>query len=71
MDQANGVVNNVTTKVKGYADQTNGFMQGKIGNLGDINAVTKKAEKVKKTKQRLQKAQAKAKKFKAAYDKAK
>lgn len=71
MDQANGVVNNVTTQVKGYADQANEYIQGKIGSLGDINSVKKKADKVKKTKQRLEKAQAKAKKLKAAYDKAK
>ena len=71
MDQANGVVNNVTTQVKGYDDQANEYIQGKIGSLGDINSVKKKADKVKKTKQRLEKAQAKAKKLKAAYDKAK
>ncbi|MBR2033146.1 MAG: hypothetical protein IKA03_00555 [Alphaproteobacteria bacterium] len=71
MDQANGVVNNVTTQVKGYADKANEYIQGKIGSLGDINSVKKKADKVKKNKQRLQKAQSKAKKLKAVYDKAK
>ena len=44
MDQANGVVNNVTTKVKGYADKANEYIQGKIGSLGDINSVKKKAD---------------------------